>query len=167
MERMSSEEFGAFYDQTAPALRRYLTRVGGKADVADDLLQEAYIRLIHTAPTSEPQRRAYLYRTATNLLLDHFRGARRERIGLALWKWRLPLAVKPRDPATGFERVFEMLNIRERAMLWLAYVDESSHAEIATALGCGEKSVRVLLFRARRKLERLLREHNIDSGELR
>ena len=128
-------------------------------------MQEAYIRLIHAAPAREAQRRAYLYRTATNLALDQFRVARRERLGLGYWKWRQPVAVAPRDPATGVERVFRLLNVRERALLWLAYVEEATHAEIAAALGCGEKSVRVLLFRARRKMERLLREHNIDSGE--
>jgi DNA-directed RNA polymerase specialized sigma24 family protein len=57
------------------------------------------------------------------------------------------------------------LNVRERALLWLAYVEEATHAEIAATMGCGERSVRVLLFRARRRMERLLREHNMGIGE--
>lgn len=164
MERLSQEEFAVFYRQTAPALRRYLARVAANPDLADDLLQEAYIRLIHEAPAGEAQRRAYLYRTATNLVLDHFRALRRERLGLAFWKWWQPVTVEPRDPATGVERAFQRLTVRERALLWLAYVEEATHAEIAAALGCGEKSVRVLLFRARRKMERRLLEHNMGSG---
>jgi RNA polymerase sigma-70 factor, ECF subfamily len=164
MERTSREEFAVFYQQTAPALRRYLARISANADLADDLLQEAYIRLIHAAPAGDAHRRAYLYRTATNLVLDHFRAVRRERIGLGIWKWWRPVAVMPCEPATGVERIFQLLNVRERALLWLAYVEEATHAEIAVALGLGEKSVRVLLFRARRRMERLLREHNVDSG---
>jgi DNA-directed RNA polymerase specialized sigma24 family protein len=164
MERMSREEFAAFYQRTAPALRGYLSRIAANRDLADDLLQEAYIRLIHAAPAGEAPRRAYLYRTATNLTVDHFRAARRERIGLQFWKRWQPVAVARRDPPAGVERVFQLLNVRERALLWLAYVEEAAHAEIAAALGCGERSVRVLLFRARRKMERLLREHNIDTG---
>ena len=162
MERMSREEFAAFYQQTAPALRRYLARIAGNADLADDLLQEAYIRLIHAAPEGGTQRRAYLYRTATNLAADHFRASRRERIGLGLWKWRQPVAVAPREPA-GVEQAFAELKVRERALLWLAYVEGATHAEIAAALGCGQRSVRVLLFRARRRMEGLLREHNIHE----
>jgi RNA polymerase sigma-70 factor (ECF subfamily) len=165
MERMSREEFAAFYERTAPALRGYLGRIAGNADLACDLLQEAYIRLIDAAPRGEPQRRSYLYRTATNLVLDHFRAVRRDRIGLGFWKQRQPVAVAPREPAMGVKRAFNRLSVRERALLWLAYVEEAKHGEIAAALGCREKSVRVLLFRARRRMERALREHNINSGE--
>lgn len=165
MVRMSREEFAVFYQQTAPALRRYLARAAANADLADDLLQEAYIRLIHVAPACESHRRAYLYRTATNLLLDHFRAVRRERTGLRFWKWWQPVASEPHNPVTGVERVFQLLNVRERALLWFAYVEEATHAEIAATMGCGERSVRVLLFRARRRMERLLREHNMGSGE--
>ena len=165
MERMSREEFALFYQQTAPALRRYLSRISANPDLADDLLQEAYIRLIHAAPAGEAERRGYLYRTATNLVLDHFRAARRERIGLAFWKRWTRVVAEPRDPATGVERAFQLLSVRERALLWLAYVEEATHAEIAAALGFGEKSVRVLLFRARRKMKRVLREHNIGREE--
>jgi len=37
-------------------------------------------------------------------------------------------------------------------MLWLAYVEQASHREIASALAVKEGSVRVLLSRARQKL---------------
>ena len=50
MDRMSREDFGMFYRQTAPALRRYIARIAANADLADDLLQEAYIRLIDETP---------------------------------------------------------------------------------------------------------------------
>jgi RNA polymerase sigma-70 factor (ECF subfamily) len=42
--------------------------------------------------------------------------------------------------------------------MWLAYVEGADHCEIAETLGLREASVRVLLFRARRKLAHLLRE---------
>jgi DNA-directed RNA polymerase specialized sigma24 family protein len=40
--------------------------------------------------------------------------------------------------------------------LWLAYVEGENHQEIANALGLARGSVKVLLFRARAKLKRLL-----------
>ena len=49
------------------------------------------------------------------------------------------------------------LNPREREILWLAYVEGSSHKEIAEVVGLKAGSVHLLLFRARHKMARLLR----------
>jgi RNA polymerase sigma-70 factor (ECF subfamily) len=82
-----------------------------------------------------------------------------------MWKlWRAAVA-EPQRGATSIEEAFQMLRVRDRALLWLAYVEEASHTEIAADLGCGARSVRVLLFRARRRMERILREQNICSRD--
>ena len=49
-------------------------------------------------------------------------------------------------------RAFGRLKPRERALLWLAYAHGSSHSEIADVLGLKTGSIKLLLFRARRKL---------------
>ena len=54
-------------------------------------------------------------------------------------------------------RAMAQLRPREREMLWLAYAQGSNHRDIAGTLGVKAESVRLLLFRARRKLARLLR----------
>jgi len=46
MELTDQGEFEAFYRQTARALRSYICRVASSADIADDILQESYIRLL-------------------------------------------------------------------------------------------------------------------------
>jgi RNA polymerase sigma-70 factor (ECF subfamily) len=48
------------------------------------------------------------------------------------------------------------LTSRERELLWLAYAQGSSHEEIATVLGLKTASIKMLLFRARRRLAGLL-----------
>jgi RNA polymerase sigma-70 factor, ECF subfamily len=48
------------------------------------------------------------------------------------------------------------LRPRDRAMLWLAYAQGASHREIADTIGVKAASVKLLLFRARRKLAALL-----------
>ena len=64
----------------------------------------------------------------------------------------------PDDGAARFERTtdltraLETLKPRERALLWLAYAEGSSHREIADSLGLKTGSIKLLLFRARRKL---------------
>jgi RNA polymerase sigma-70 factor (ECF subfamily) len=153
---MDRDEFGSFYERTAPALRRYLARVAGSVDLADDLMQEAFIRVIDAAPAGEAHRRAYLYRTATNLVMDHFRANRRERAGLLSWFRSTPAAFEPSEAASDVERAFQSLNVRERALLWLAHVEGATHEEIAGVLGLRAKSVRVLLFRARRRMAEFL-----------
>ena len=58
-------------------------------------------------------------------------------------------------------RLFGELKPRERALLWLAHVEEADHNEIGAALGLKSKSVRVLLFRARKRLAEILTRHGI------
>jgi RNA polymerase sigma-70 factor (ECF subfamily) len=160
---LSREEFDAFYGRTARALHSYICRVSGNPALADDILQESYVRLLAAPPLEEAQRKSYLYRTATNLINDHGRAqSRRQR-----W-WHLtapkPEAVDPAiDLTSDVERLFARLDPQERALLWLAYVDGASHREIAGVLHLKEASIKVLLFRARRKMEKLLREHGFEG----
>src|SRR5512138_198336 len=72
---MTEDEFRAFYDRTARVLWAYLSRVTGDRHAADDLLQEAYYRLLRsgTRLESEAHRRHYLFRIATNLAHDRHR----------------------------------------------------------------------------------------------
>jgi RNA polymerase sigma-70 factor (ECF subfamily) len=49
------------------------------------------------------------------------------------------------------------LKPRERELLWLAYVEGMNHEEIAAATGLGVLSIKILLFRARRKAAQLLK----------
>jgi RNA polymerase sigma-70 factor (ECF subfamily) len=51
----------------------------------------------------------------------------------------------------------ERLNPKARNLLWLAYVEALSHREMAKILSLREGSIRVLLFRARKALEKELR----------
>ena len=53
---------------------------------------------------------------------------------------------------------------RDRQLLWLAYAEGYSHREIAEVTGLASASIRLLLFRARRKIARLLREQPSTMG---
>jgi RNA polymerase sigma-70 factor (ECF subfamily) len=56
---------------------------------------------------------------------------------------------------------------RDRQLLWLAYAEGYSHREIAAITGLASASIRLLLFRARRKIARLLRENVAQDGRSR
>jgi RNA polymerase sigma-70 factor (ECF subfamily) len=158
--------FRVFYQQHARAVWSYLYRVTGNAAQADDVMQEAFCRFL-TAPVAglgESEKRAYVFRIASNLAIDHWRRARREAPqGAEAPEPSAPGGQQtPRDMDVA--RTMKELKPRERALLWLAYVEESGHDEIAASLGLAPKSVRVLLFRARRKLASLLRQRGISHG---
>lgn len=68
---------------------------------------------------------------------------------------------EPVELRRDLESALEGLSPRERALLWLAYAEGRAHREIAGILGVGELSVRVLLFRARKKLLRILEERGL------
>jgi len=159
-------EFLSFYHANARPLWAYIYRVLQDPTLADDLLQEAFVRLLKAHPKvgDAGELRAYAFRVATNLIIDHWRRGKKER------GWR-PLE-EPRnregkdcndlerrvDLPHDVGRLFAKLRPRERSLLWLAYVEGNDHKEIAGSLGLRERSIRVLLFRARGKLARLLQK---------
>jgi RNA polymerase sigma-70 factor (ECF subfamily) len=170
---MDEETFRAFYERTARPLWAYLSRMTGDRQLADDLLQEAYYRLLRVKINweGESHRRAYLFRIATNLVRD---GARRARQGRTVEfpdAENVPAAggsdVAERAVArTDVRRAMLRLRPRDRALLWLAYAQGQPHAEIARTLGVKTGSIKLLLFRARKRLAGMLRGSQPDAGRL-
>jgi RNA polymerase sigma-70 factor (ECF subfamily) len=164
---MNEAKFEAFYRRNAGSLWSYIYRLTSDASAADDLLQKTFFRFIRANPQTESDEhtRRYLFRTATNLAFDHFRETKREREAAAIIREASSLGENV-DLRHDMTRVFSELKPRERALLWLAHVEESSHDEISEALGVKSRSVRVLLFRARRRLAEVLRKHGLAPKEL-
>ncbi len=163
---MDEAAFREFYYQTAPGLRAFIYRACGDAALADDLLQDAFYRFLHAdlPPFGRRQMKAYLYRTAGSLLADHWRRLKRQQ------RWSLENFFGDAEPAKdhGGEgeamQLFRRLKPREQSLLWMAYVEGFEHREIAAVLQLGEKSVRVLLFRARKKLGEALRKEGFVAS---
>jgi len=165
---MTSDVFASFYQRSAPALHAYLTRVSGSRTLADDLMQESFLRfLCATHPEGgEVSYRRYLFRIATNLLRDHWRRPTSASIDDVPEQF---LAVPDRlggvDSRAILDPVMACMRPRDRELLWLAHAEGYSHREIAEITGLGAASIRLLLFRARRKIARLLREqHSLDRS---
>ena len=76
-------------------------------------------------------------------------------MGRRNWR-RRPTSLVTAERRTDLQRAMARLKPREREMLWLAYAQGLTHLDIAGALGVKAASVRLLLFRARQKLARLL-----------
>lgn len=159
--RLDHEGFRRAYESAAPALRSYVRRATGSGDLADDIVQEAFLRILRRSlpPLSDRELKSYLFKAATSLMHDHWRKISREQRWRTLMPFGRP-ASRQTAAESGIDGLFRTLKPRERALLWLAYLEGYSHEEIAGVLGVAEKSVRVLLFRARRKLAKLLQAKN-------
>ena len=160
--QMDQDSFGAFYERTARPVWAYLWRRTGDRHLADDLLQEAYYRFLRARVSheNETHRRNYLFRIAANLVNDNHRKPPAP--------LELPEEGNPGHPVsesnmglqsqrrTDLDRALVHLSARQKDALWLAYAEGSSHQEIADTLGLQVGSVKLLLFRARRKLVKLM-----------
>jgi RNA polymerase sigma-70 factor, ECF subfamily len=157
---MDEGRFEAFYRRTAGGLWSYLYRMTGDAAVADDLLQKAFFRFLRANPVlaTEDHQRRWMFRTATNLALDHFRETKRDRAQVDIAEViQSAASTEPREVLRhDMMKTFAELKPRERALLWLAHVEEADHEDIGEALGVKTRSVKVLLFRARKRLGELL-----------
>jgi len=156
-ERLGEVELARLHAEIAPRLWGFVCSQTGSPQVADDLAQEAWTRVLASrlVPESDEHFRRYLYRTVVHLLRDRRRLAHRE---------PLPLTERIDPPAPApepglrrdLERGFSLLPARERRLLWLAHAEGLDHETIGEIVGARSGSVRVMLFRARRRLARLL-----------
>jgi len=156
---LGQEEFAAFYSRAARPLWAYLARTSGDAALAEDLMQESFVRYLcaERLDDGEVAARKYLFRIGSNLLKDHWRRPRQTSIEAVSEEH---FAEEERSSETDarmmLARALEDMRPRDRQILWLAYAEDYTHREIAEITGLGSASVRLLLFRARRKMaERL------------
>jgi RNA polymerase sigma-70 factor (ECF subfamily) len=152
---VDEEAFCALYKAVAPSLQGYLRKTCRNTALAEDILQETFYRLIRAElpEMDAAPMKAYLFKIATSLLIEHWRHERRLRFWKRIWQ---PPALQPKDPKEDVSRALSELRPVERSLVWLAYVEGFDHKEIAAILGLKEKSIRVLLFRSRKKLARIL-----------
>ena len=107
--------------------------------------------------------KAYLYKVAASVLIDHWRG-QSPQIDPGSTQEMADEKTPDLDLAQDFGAAFEELNTQEQLLLWLAYVEGFQHKEIASVISVKERSVRVLLFRARRKLAEILEQRGLQWG---
>jgi RNA polymerase sigma-70 factor, ECF subfamily len=161
---MDEGRFESFYRRNAGALWSYLYRLTGDSSAADDLLQKAFFRFLRANPEVEGEEhlRRWIYRTATNLAFDHFRESKRDRARSGEAREEAAPPPESRDWLRhDMMKTFGELKPRERALLWLAHVEEAPHEDIGHALGVKSGSVKVLLFRARKRLAELLSQKGL------
>jgi RNA polymerase sigma-70 factor (ECF subfamily) len=148
----------------------YLYRTVGDYETAADLSQEVFVRIYRSRKKYKPGGRfsAYLFTIATNLAKNHFR-----------WKKRHPEAelsnavtstmtaddpdstdpsshLKTSEQGNKIKAAVQRLPEKFRTPVILYHFNELPQAEIAEVLGCSEKAVESRLYRARKRLRKML-----------
>jgi len=152
------EAFTTFVERCQHSLINYLTHLTRSRERAEEIAQDAFVRLYGSVRRCRDEQRLtpYLFRIATNLVVSEVRRERR-------WKRILPMlaAAQPRSaPATDLAMLEEIqrkvaaalaqVPLKFRAPLVLYEIEGWSHDAIARALGCRIGTVKSRIFRARR-----------------
>ena len=158
--------FDALFQRWAGPLLRYLERMVSDAGTAEELVQEAFLRVHGARERYEPDARfsTWLYRIATNLALNELRRPRRKArhqstfdeegrpVDLAAEQPAVDAVVDARRAGAALEGELSALPERQRTAIWLTAVEGFSYAEVARTLETTEKSVKALVHRARSTL---------------
>lgn len=148
-------DFDAVFARLYPSLFRYLQRLTGDDDVAEDIAQESFVRLLKQ-PLPEAEIRPWLFTVAMNLVRDRARkNDRRQR----LLTTAPELVRRPTLPDENVERaerinavrqVLSRLPERDRQLL-LMREEGFKYDEIARVIGVAPASVGTLIARALKK----------------
>jgi RNA polymerase sigma-70 factor (ECF subfamily) len=145
---------------------RHLAGRGGHHD-ADDVAQDAFVRAWRAIDRYDSRWAfsTWLFTIARRTWLNHARSERRRRVREAAAAPTAFTAADPCQAALAIERATRLwqqaaveLSERQFTALWLRYVEDQSVAEIAAVLEEPTATVKVILFRGRRRLEPLGRE---------
>lgn len=157
--RPHGASLGALYAAHAPGAVRLARRITGDRMLAEDLVQEAFVRLAARFPDlKEPGAfGAYLRTTVLNLSRSHFRRLKVERTYLEREAGGL---MTRRDPDTHPEVWDAILRLppRQRAAIALRYYEDLSVAQVSDVLDCPAGTVKSLASRGIGRLRRDLAE---------
>jgi RNA polymerase sigma-70 factor (ECF subfamily) len=162
-----ADAFDDLYRQYGGRVFAFLYRLAGARDPADDLYQEAWLRVARgwggLPPGADVE--AWLFTIARNVFISRYRARQVERRGLAGLR-QLP-ALAPARPdrqvesaqgLSALEAAFAALDEDDRTILWLAAIEEMDQARIADIMGVGYAALRQRLTRARIRLAQRLGE---------
>ncbi len=153
--------FDSLFRRWAAPLLRYLERMTRDAAVAEELVQEAFLRVHRARAGYQPQAKfsTWLYQIATNLARNELRRPRRREphgsldepgaAPVAAAAARTDDVVDARRLAAVALRELAALPENQRAALWLSAVEGMSYADVAAALDVTPQAVKALVHRAR------------------
>ena len=161
-------DFDAVFAKLYPSLFRYLQRLTGDEDVAEDIAQESFVRLLRQS-LPEEEVRPWLFTVAMNLVRDRARKSeRRQRLLTSAPNLvtRTPLPdedMERTERIAAVREVLEKLPERDRQLL-LMREEGFKYDEIARVIGVAPASVGTLIARALKKFIAEFEAREVKDG---
>lgn len=160
--RKSSEQLESLFLRHSDGALRFAYFLTSNRDQAEDIVQEAFIRVSgRFGSISKPERfRAYLNKTILNLARGQARRNKREADTIARLR-RQPTAPAHMGDASQTDLVWKSLlklPQRQRAAIFFRFYEDLTESEVAQILGCSTGSVKSLVYRAMNSLRGILED---------
>jgi RNA polymerase sigma-70 factor (ECF subfamily) len=154
---IQAHDFDALFRESGAGVFRTLyAYTGGRKDVAEEAMAEAFARaLARSGAIRDPV--AWVYRTAFRLANEELRAERRRGAPP-------PDAETPPPELTGLIDALRRLSPNQRAAIVLRHVLDLEVAEVARRMGVAAPTVRVHLHRGRKRLRELLGDEEVDDA---
>ena len=151
------------YHQYGKELFLYLYFMCQQKELAEDLLQETFLKAILALPESHTNMRAWLYKVARNLFYNLYKRNRREICDEEYLKKISKLEVDEfleeyisKQETRILYTAMQKLSPVKREVLELQYFGQMPLKEIANVLQLSQENVRVLSHRAKKDLKKLM-----------
>jgi RNA polymerase sigma-70 factor, ECF subfamily len=155
-------------DRISPQLHRFFEAQAANRADADDLLQEAWLRIHRVRQTYRPEKPLlpWIYAIARRVRVDHYRRSVRTSAREQRWE-ELSGAVPASDARHGddLEELLAPLSQSQREVLQLLKVAGMSLEEVARATSCSVGSVKQKVHRAYEKLRHSMSLVDLKKGQ--
>jgi RNA polymerase sigma-70 factor, ECF subfamily len=175
LEMMGDRTFEALMSDHHAEIYRYVLRVTGRRQDADDLAQETFLRAFRAHRTLPPDAnsRAWLFAIATNLTRNHFRSQKRRRLAYAAVgvasretdEERPDTVTVSQEIGSAVDQVVSGLPLKQRLAFLQRKVHGLDYEAIGRSLECSAETARAHVFQALRKVRRALEGRELIGKE--
>ncbi len=163
-----TQAYGKLYDQYAPAIYRFIAAKVATRQEAEDLMHEVFLSAWQKLPTFQEQGfpfGSWLYKIARNRTIDYYRTKKQnasiddEQAGfdqLPDLGMKVEAAVDQQFDIDAIKGALSQLNDEQREVIEMRFMSDLSPAEIASIIGKKEGTVRIIQFRALKKLKEII-----------
>ncbi len=165
---MNSDILEQIYKLYSQQLYLYIFSLCRNTALAEDLLQETFLKAILSLPDSNKNVRAWLYMVARNLYFDRLKYEKHISREADMEQLKDLSSNQPLDRIIKDEQnklLYQALNVlddRKREILELQYFGGLSQQEIAQIMHLKPNNIRVLALRARREIRLWMEENGYD-----
>lgn len=129
--------------------------------IAEDITQETWMKVIKNADRYSPigSVKSWILQIHRNLIIDYFRQNKKWKITENIEEIEISddsesafESLESHEQRSAFDKVFSLLEERDKIVLTLVIVEELSYAEISKELGLSIGNIKTIVFRAKKEL---------------